>query len=207
MRFYETPEGKFYPSITTVLGGTMSKEKEASLKSWQNSLGMTKAMQVTQDAADHGTAVHLMIERFLKGEQIDQGEKFDSKRVSAFNALKTALKKIDEVWCQEAALYSDIIEVAGRCDCVGVYKGVPSIIDFKTSMSIKNNERVEDYRLQLCAYAIMHNEMFGTEITNGVIIMSSDGGFPQVFNVDLLEYVDKLMVRVDQFYQKLSSSL
>lgn len=203
MRLYETPEGNFYPSITTVLGKTMPKDKADALKKWQLSLGPL-ADKKSKEAADKGTAVHLLAERFLKGEELVQpGEKFDANSMNSFNGLKLKLKKVEEVWGQEVALYSDIIQVAGRCDCIAMYKGKPCIIDFKTSGRIKRDEDIEDYRLQLTAYAIMHNEMFGTEIYDGVVLMSSDNGFPQEFSVNLLDYIDPLVERVNKFYANL----
>lgn len=205
MRFYETPAGNFYPSITTILGGTASAEKTKALKNWQTSLGADLAQKKTQEAADRGTAVHLLAERYLKGEELIQGESFNPVDVKSFNALKLKLNKITDIWGQEVALYSDIIALAGRCDCIGTYKGTPSIIDFKTSSRLKNDSHIEDYKLQLCAYSIMHNEMFGTEIDTGVILMTSDGGFPQEFIVNLIDWVEPLMERLDAFYKKLYS--
>lgn len=208
MRFYETAGGKFYPSITTVLGNTVPVEKAASLKRWQDSLGAENARQKTQEAADHGTAVHLLAERYLKKEElIQKGDNISQQNLAAFNALKLKLNKVEEVWGQEIALFSDLIGVAGRTDLIGVYKGKPSIIDFKTSSRLKSQKQIDDYRLQLCAYAIMHNEMFGTNIVDGVILMTSDGGFPQEFFVDLSQYVEPLMSRVDEFYAKLNATL
>lgn len=183
----------------------MPEEKAASLEKWRTSLGREKADKVTRDAANNGTQVHKLIERFLKGEELfREGEAFEPLEISGFNALKLKLKKIDELWGLEIALYSDLLAVAGRCDCVGIYKGKPSIIDFKTSMRLKGEKQIEDYKLQICAYSIMHNEMFGTEITDGVILMTSAGGFPQEFIVDLTKYVDPLIARIDEFYQRLS---
>jgi ATP-dependent exoDNAse (exonuclease V) beta subunit len=207
MRFYETPKGKFYPSVTTVLGGTMPEEKAQSLKKWQMSLGVDLAQKKTQEAADRGTAVHLMAERYLKKEPLNQGENFSAEHIASFNALKLKLNKVEEIWGQEVALYTDLLEMAGRADLIGVYKGIPSIIDFKTSTRIKNSHDVDDYRLQLTAYAVMHNELFGTDIEHGVILITSAGGFPQEFNVDLRDYVAKLANRVDEFYAKLSTTV
>jgi ATP-dependent exoDNAse (exonuclease V) beta subunit len=208
MRIYETADGKYYPSITTVLGNTVPEEKAVSLKRWQDSLGADVAKQKTKEAADHGTAVHLLAERYLKKEELIQpGDNISQQNIAAFNALKLKLNKVEEVWGQEIALYSDIIGVAGRTDLIGVYKGKPSIIDFKTSSRLKGQKQIDDYRLQLTAYAIMHNEMFGTNIVDGVILMTSDGGFPQEFFVDLSQYVEPLMLRVDEFYAKLNAKL
>lgn len=209
MRFYETPDGNFYPSITTVLGGTISAEKEQSLKKWQLSLGMDAAQKKTEAAANRGTAVHLLAERYLKKEPLKQpGDNFCQDDISAFNALKLKLNKIEKVWAQEVALYSDILGIAGRTDLIGVYKGKPCIIDFKTSSRIKNDSDIEDYKLQLCAYAAMHNEMFGTDIKDGVILMTSGSGFPQEFLVDLRVCVESLAIRVEKFYaDKISAIL
>jgi ATP-dependent exoDNAse (exonuclease V) beta subunit len=185
----------------------MSEEKATSLKRWQTSLGVDVAQKKTQEAADRGTAVHLLAERFLKKEDLFQNQIFSQADINSFNALKLKLSRIEEVWGQEVALFSDLIEVAGRCDVIGVYKGVPSIIDFKTSTRLKTPAQVEDYRLQLCAYSIMHNEMFETDINTGIILMTSDGGFPQEFIVDLTKYVEPLLTRIEKFYEKLSLTL
>ncbi len=201
MRFYETPEGNFYPSITTVLGKTMSEEKEKALKNWQMSLGIDAAQKKTKEAADRGNAVHLLAERFIKGEEIIKpGEAVANDAIVAFNALKLKLKKIVP-WAQEVTLYSDELGVAGRTDLIGEYNGVPAIVDFKTSSKIKSDADIEDYKHQLCAYAIMHNEMCNTKIRAGVILMTSEGGFPQEFRVDLDTYRDALLARVNTFYR------
>jgi len=202
MRFYKTPDENFYPSVTTVLGGTLPPEKSKALANWANAIGAVNAQKKTQAAADRGTAVHLMIERHLKGEPPFSPGEFEQPIINSFNALKLKLKNINDVWCQEAALFSHTLGIAGRVDCIGEYKGTPSIIDFKTSTRIKTDKDIEDYRLQLTAYAVMHNEMFGTDINHGVVLMTSDSGFPQEFHVDLGDYVGPLCDRVVEFYKK-----
>jgi len=205
LRLYGTPQDNYYPSITTVLGHTQSEEKKQSLAEWQRSVGIEQAEQIVQQAAADGTAVHLLAERFLNNQQLVMpGEEFSKSVLGMFNALKTKFKKIDEVWGQEVALYSDRLQVAGRCDLVAVYRGQPCIVDFKTSRSFKDSERIVDYKLQLCAYAEFHNEMFGTEISTGVILMTSCGGFPQEFTVNLKEWTGALEQRVAQFYENLA---
>jgi ATP-dependent exoDNAse (exonuclease V) beta subunit len=197
-RWYHTPKGP-YPSITTVLNLTESAEKKASLASWRTSLGEEKARQVSLKACDHGTAVHLLAERYLKRQdpfELINGEPVQQADKAAFNALKLKLDKIDEVWGQEVPLYSTELEVAGRCDLVGKYKGVPVIVDFKTAGRIKGHKDINDYRLQLAFYARAHNEMFGSNIQDGVILMVAQTGFPMEFNVKLAEYKDELEARV-----------
>lgn len=203
-RWYDCPKG-FYPSITTVLGGTEAPEKIASLENWRKSLGHEAAAAVSKKATDHGTNVHLLAERYLKKEQIDApigGEPVPQSDMAAFNALKLKLNKIDEVWGQEMALFSDTIEVAGRCDLVGVYKGEPVIVDFKTASRIKNKNDIQSYALQLAFYAIAHNEMFNTFIEKGVILMVAETGFPMEFSFNLIDYYEELGQRVDKFWAK-----
>jgi len=127
--------------------------------------------------------------------------------IAAFNALRLKLDKIEEVWGQEVALYSSTIEVAGRCDLIGKYKGRSVIVDFKTASRVKGKKDIEDYNLQLAFYAIAHNEMFGTDIQHGVILMVSDLGFPQEFNVNLLDHYEELGKRVDSFWSKAINSV
>lgn len=209
-RWYETPEGNFYPSITTVLGGTQPPEAVKALAGWRASLGPEKADAFSKKAADRGTNVHLLVERFLKGEKVDapiHGQPVPNTDLQSFNALKLKLKKIDEVWGQEVTLYSNELEVGGRCDCVGVYNGVPVIIDFKTSGKIKNDSMIGDYKLQLCFYASAHNEMFKTNITEGIILMVAETGFPLEFRIDLEEQRPVLQKRISMFWQKTLNSL
>jgi CRISPR/Cas system-associated exonuclease Cas4 (RecB family) len=202
LRFYQISDDVFYPSITSILGRTLPEEKAKALKAWQTALG-TKADKITRDAANRGTAVHLLAERFLKGEELKQsGDTFSTEDINSFNSLKIKLKNINEVWGQEVSLFSNLIGVAGRCDLIAMYGDKPAIIDFKTSIRIKDQKRIEDYKLQMCAYSIMHNEMFNTDIDTGIILMTS-GGFPQEFRVDLTKYVDSLLSRIDEFYKKL----
>lgn len=209
-RWYVTPEGSAYPSVTTVLGGTMSVEKEQSLQNWRKSLGETKANQVSKNATDNGTVLHTLIERYLKKEELFApipGYQIQPQNKSALNAIKNKLDKIEEIWCIEEAMYSNILELAGRVDCIGVYKKRPCIIDFKTAGRIKNDKDIEDYKYQLAAYAIMHNELFGTDIANGTILMVADSGFPLEFNIDLLPFFEPLYERVQLFYDRLNQKL
>lgn len=203
-RWYRTPNGDIYPSLTNLLGRTMSEEKQATLNGWRMRVGSDKAAQVSKEATTFGEGVHTMIERYMRGQDLEapiMGKKPAPETINAFRALKMRLNKIDEVWGIEVSLFSDILCFAGRCDCVGVYKGKPCIIDYKTSKRVRTDKEIEDYKAQLTGYAIAHNEMHGTEIWNGVILMVTRDGFPAEYNINLLEQVDLLADRVDRFYE------
>jgi len=204
LRWYVINEELAFPSITSMLGKTQSEETRQSLENWKASIGEEKAAEISLEATTNGTAVHLLIEMFLKGEEIDES-KFTEQQIKSFKSVKGYLKKINEVWGQEVALFSTKLRIAGRCDCIGVYKGKASILDWKTSSKIKSDDMIEDYKYQLAFYAQAHNEMYGTNIDHGVIIMATKDGFPLEFCVDLNKYFDKLEARVQRFYEILLS--
>lgn len=200
-RWYQINNNTYYPSITTILGITQSEEKKKSLDNWRNSLGHIKADAHTKAACDRGTNVHLLIEQFLKGETLNAPTATTEDR-GIFNSLKLKLKKITEIYGQEVPLYSDVLGVAGRCDCVGIYEGDEAIIDFKTAGRIKTDKDIADYWLQCTFYSLAHNEMFNTNVMTGVILMGNANGIPQVWKKDLVEYIEPLAVRINEFYAK-----
>jgi hypothetical protein len=189
-----------------VLGGSEPPEKTASLEAWRVSLGRENAAAVTQKSAEHGTMVHLLVERHLKGEDVFapvNGVQIPNPDKSAFNALKLKLKLVNEVYGQEQSVYSPTLEVAGRFDIVGEYKSVPSVIDVKTSMNkLKGKTDIADYELQLLMYATAHNELYGTNIKQGVILMVAQTGFPLEFVIDLEPKLPALKARINIFWTK-----
>ena len=152
-RFYVTPEGNKYPSITTVLS---DRNKEGIVK-WRESVGNDVANQVMRQAASRGTAVHTLIENYLNNEELS---KQDVLPVALFVTMKSELDNINNIRIQEGGLYSDKLGVAGRVDCIAEYKGKISVIDFKTSTKEKKEEWVENYFIQGSAYCEMYEERF-----------------------------------------------
>lgn len=197
-RRYVTPAGKL-PSITTVLGQTMSADKVASLQAWRDRIGHEEANQIGRAAADRGTAMHLLAERYLRGEDLKLAE-FEKAHVDMFASIRGKLKNVTEVWGLEVPLYSNLLKVTGRTDFVGRYNGVPAILDYKTSTRYKRAEDLGDYRLQATFYAIAHNEIYGGDIDHAVILMATEGGLPLVFSVTPSDHVDELLERITTFY-------
>lgn len=196
-RWYNTPIG-WLPSITSLLAHTQTEEKKASLNKWRESVGAKEADRICKQGTDRGTIVHILCERFLKGQLVEapiDGQLVELADLQTFNALKLKLGGISEIWGQEVALYSHTLQVAGRCDLIAVYKGRPVIIDFKTSRRIKSVDDIHDYKVQLCFYGIAHNEMFGTNISEGVILMVAEAGFPMEFTIRLADYLPDLQKR------------
>lgn len=195
IRHYTTPEGNDYPSITTVLG----HREKIWLKDWRESLGEEKADKETERCALRGTAVHELVEKYLNNEQ-DFTRGYKPEYVRGFNQLKPYLNKITNIRAQEVALHSDLLGIAGRCDCVGEFHKLMSIIDFKTSNNYKDREMIEDYYLQCTAYAIMWHERTGESIENIAILMNVERGMvPLVFKERIDKYVEPLLQRIDEY--------
>ena len=193
-RKYITPDGEAYPSITTVLG-VLSAD---SIAAWRARVGDVEANKISHKATTRGTAVHDLVEKYLDNEELPE---VMPHVMASLSNLKPSLNRISKIFAQEAPLYSKHLGVAGRVDCVGLYDGVPSIIDFKTSKKPKKREWVTNYFTQESAYAIMWEERTGMPITNLVTIMDVDGNEPIIFKEHRDTWAPKLLETIDLYHQ------
>jgi genome maintenance exonuclease 1 len=173
-RLYLTPDGQKVPSVTTILDKTKPEEKKAALEQWRRNVGHVKAQQITTEAANRGTRMHTYLEHYVKNNELkDKGSNpFGwASHAMAQTVIEDGLKNVDEFWGVEIPLYFPKL-YAGTTDCVGIHAGDESILDFKQTNKPKKREWIEDYFLQLVAYSLAHNEVYGTNIRKGVILMS-----------------------------------
>ena len=191
-RFYVTPEGKKYPSITTVLSGR-SKE---GINKWRKSVGNDVANNIMRTAAKRGTAVHQLVEDYLNNKELSNQEVLP---LALFTMLKSELDDINNIVLQEGGLYSDKWGIAGRVDCIAEYKGKLSVIDFKTSTKEKKEEWVENYFIQGSAYCEMYEERYGTSINQVVILIVTEDGAVQSFIKDKKDYLPLLKPAIEEF--------
>ena len=201
-RFYETPDGKAYPSITTVLG----QRDKKGLMEWRKRVGEEVANHIGRKAASRGTAVHNIVEDYLNNvEQQELTEKHKKNFLPwcMFNEFKPILNNIDNIHTQEAQLYSEKYTVAGRVDCIAEYEGELSVIDFKTASGEKKEEWISNYFLQGSAYAEMYEERTGVAIENIVILVVTEDGSTQVFKKKKHEYLPELKVAIEDFYKSM----
>jgi genome maintenance exonuclease 1 len=174
-RLYLTPDGKSLPSVTTILDRTKSEEKKQALANWKKRVGTEQAQQITTEAASRGTRMHKYLEDYcVDGELKQPGSNPYSQQANKMAGIiiEEGMTNVDEVWGVEVPMYFPEL-YAGTTDCVGIYKGKPAIIDFKQTNKPKKDEWVDDYKVQLVAYAHAHNEVYGTDINTGVILMCS----------------------------------
>ena len=184
-RYYQTPEGQKYPSVTTVTG-LLSRDH---IKLWRKRVGEETANKITKQATTRGTRMHNIFEQYLRAEE---PVFFDNiMESSMFEAVQPVLDEIIPI-ALEAGMWSDSLQMAGQVDCVGVWGDELAIIDFKTSSKPKEEYMADGWFHQMTAYAIMVEELTGEVIDRIVAVVGVDGGFCQVFEADPREYVDKL---------------
>ena len=186
-RVYVAPDGSRYPSVTTVLGIL----SEDSIREWRQRVGEEEANKVSHRASNRGTAVHSVIEKYLRNE--DTSDNLPHIKQSLANLRPILDKSIGKIFGLETALYSRHLGMAGRCDCIAEWNGVPSIIDFKTSKRIKKKENIASYFAQASAYAIMFEERTGLAIPNTVIVMDVDDNHPLIFEEHRDNFVELLL--------------
>ena len=203
-RHYEIGDKKL-PSVTTILQATQSDEKKASLARWTQSVGEDQAVKIRDQAAERGTIMHRVLEGYLLGQNhadfSDLGQQAGSM---AKNILESGIRgHLDEIWGSEITVYYPGL-YAGATDLAGVYEGRESIIDFKQSNKPKRKEWIEDYFIQLAAYAMAHNHVYGTQIQSGIILMCTKDNYFQKFVVkdkEFQQYMFKWLERVGRYGQ------
>ena len=204
-RRYLTPTGDIVPSVTTILDKTKPIEKVKALHEWKQRVGVQKAQQITTEAAGRGTSMHKQLENWLEHGELKTGSNavHQESAKMANTIIDEYLKgQLQEYYGMEANLYYPQL-YAGTTDLVGVYNGKPSIIDYKQTNKPKKTEWISDYFIQGAAYAAAHNELFGTDIKQIVILMCSKDCQPQrwIINGDEFDtWTGVWWDRVHQFY-------
>ena len=206
LRFYETPTGEKYPSITTVLGKQPGKQK--GLQEWRERVGVAQAQIISGKAARRGSVFHNIVENYLQDEDISDFKQQNFMAWCMFGEMKSHLdEKINQVVLQEQTMFSSKFKVAGRCDLIGVYKDKLSVVDFKTTTRTKKEEWIDDYFIQCAAYASMFEEHTGEPVEDVVIMMVAEDGEVQLFEKKTADYLPQLEVLMDDFYETVVSDL
>ncbi len=173
-RHYCLPDGNKVPSVTTILDRTKPQETRDALANWKKNVGEARAQQITTEAANRGTRMHAYLESYVMMDDMKPLPSNPFAHPSWFMAAEVIMQglvHVDEFWGVEVPVYYSGL-YAGTTDCVGIWKGRPAIMDFKQSNKVKKREWIEDYFLQLAAYAQAHNDTHGTDINTGVILMA-----------------------------------
>lgn len=168
-------------------------------------VGEEEAARISKIATDRGTLIHEYAEKHFNGEDISEHlsrEATDVRQMTK-DLIDITSTGVGEIYGQEQILWSNKYKVAGRCDMVGLWNGVPAIIDFKTSKKKKYISQIKDYFQQGCFYCIAHNELYGTGIKKIVILITVDGKPPQIFEKDAPMFLPEFRNRVTQYYNSI----
>ena len=200
-RLYLTPDGKRYPSVTTVISS--NPKKQAGLARWRARVGKEKAASISSSSAARGTKFHSITEDYLNNKLKIDDYKESPLPVVMFHSSQKVLDRISNIYLQEAALYSDHLEIAGRVDCIADFDGKLSIIDFKTSAAPKREAYLYDYFIQETAYACCLQELYGITVEQLVTIVACENGETQVkINPPKKEYLLTLIEYIDDYQQR-----
>ena len=196
------------PSVTTILSATKSEKDKAALAAWKERVGHKESERIKNDASRRGTVMHTYLESFLLNKfNLELIEEDNKVKKMAEEIIDNGLKKnLSEVWGAESTLYYPG-KYAGTCDCAGIYNNRESILDFKQKNKAAREEYIEDYFLQLGAYSLAHNTVYNSRITQGVILLCTVDYLFQEFIIEgnqLIEFQNKFLERVEQFYNQLS---
>lgn len=190
-RYYQTPENNLYPSVTTVL----SSEVKRGLENWKQWIGEEEANKIRNRAANRGTVLHNIVELYITG----QYELLNKALANPFAYANFMLVKpiidqhVNNVYCQETALYSDQLRVAGRVDLIAEFNGKLSVIDFKGANKDRKASFYKSYYMQTAAYSQMYYERTGIEVPNTVLIFAVEGERGKYVEMSSEKYLDKFI--------------
>ena len=186
-RFYQTPTGELFPSVTTVMS-IMNKD---AILAWRKRVGAEEANRISSKAARRGTKMHTVCENYLGNKELGN---VMPDTLSLFRQIQPMIDEyVDNVYAIEAPLYSEHLKVGGRVDCVAEFDGKPAIIDFKTSSRVKTEDKIQNYFMQCVAYAVMFEERTGISIPRIAIIMAVEGDDPLLFVKKRDDYIEEFI--------------
>ena len=192
-RRYVTLDGNAYPSVTTVL----SIINEDKIAAWRAKVGEEKANRIGTQAANRGTAVHSIIEKYLHNE--DTSDFMPHIQQSLQNLKPLIDKHVTKVFATECPLYSDHLKLAGTCDAIVEWDGVPTIVDWKTSRRPKKKTDIPNYFAQLAAYAVMWEERTGMACNNTRIVMDVDNFHPVMYKETRDDWINLMIETRDKY--------
>ena len=184
-RYYETPSGAKYPSVTSIT----KLHNQESIQAWKERVGEEEAGRISRRALARGNKIHSLAEKYL----LNEGDMSDDFSKADFGQMIPYLDKINNIHCLETQLYSDHLKAAGTADCIGEYEGKLTVIDFKTSAKLKKREWVKDYFMQCSAYAVMYEERTGTPIERLLLIINVEDEGVQLIDGKRDDYIEDFL--------------
>ena len=201
-RKYTTPEGKVYPSVTTILSHSTDK---SLLVKWRKKVGEEEANKIVKKSSGRGTKLHSVCEKYLLNELNDMKIRMMMPDIKDFflQVRPHIDKNVGNVYGLEQALYSDRLRMAGRTDCIAEWDGKLSIVDYKNSIKEKKEDWIQNYFIQCTAYAEMFEDRTGLPIEQIVVAIANEEGTPQIFIREKSQYVGELNRYIENYWKDL----
>ena len=191
--------GSRLPSVTTILSATKNQQ---FLKDWKAKVGEQEAERIKNLSSKRGTSMHKFLESHIQGVGYDDlTEIGQAAKPLAEKIIEVGLTPVSEYFGSEVMLHYPGL-YAGSTDLVCMHNDMESIIDFKQSNRPKKEEWIEDYFLQIAAYAMAHDYVYKSEIKQGVIMICTPDLYYQEFKiqgVELKNYKHKFLKRLDMY--------
>jgi len=199
-RLYDV-NGTRLPSVTTILGATKDQQ---FLKDWKAKVGEAEAERIKNVSSSRGTAMHKFLEHYITGTGYDDLTELGQKaKTMAEKIIDVGLTPVEEWYGSEVTLYYPGL-YAGSTDLVCLHDGKETVVDFKQSNRPKREEWIDDYKMQIAAYAMAHDYVHQSNIEQGVIMVCTPDLFYQEFKVsgaDLRSWKHKFLKRLDMYYE------
>ena len=198
-RLYDV-NGARLPSVTTILGKTKNQQ---FLKDWIAKKGEAEAERIKNLSSNRGTAMHKFLEHYILGTGYDDLTALGQEaKAMAEKVIDVGLTPVEEWYGSEVTLYYPGL-YAGSTDLVCLHNGRETIVDFKQANRPKKKEWIEDYYLQIAAYAMAHDYVHNSNIEQGVIMVCTPDLYYQEFVVsgaELRQYKHKFLKRLDMYH-------
>ena len=200
-RKYSTPEGKFYPSVTTVLDYSTDK---SFLIEWRSRVGEEEANRIVKKSTSRGTKLHKICEKYLLNELTEFKIKTLMPDIKDFFLqLRPHIdKNVGDVYGLEQPLYSDRLKIAGTTDCIAEWNGILSVIDYKNARRIKEEEEIQNYFIQCATYAEMFEDLTKRPVNQIVVAIANDDGKPQIFVREKHKYITNLNSMIERYHSR-----
>jgi len=197
-RVYEISSYRL-PSVTTVLGATKNQD---FIKKWKAKVGEQEAERIKNVSSARGTSMHKFLESYITDVGYDDLTELGCQaRPMAEKIMEVGLAPVSEYYGSEVTLFYPGL-YAGSTDLVCSHNGMETIVDFKQSNRPKREEWIEDYYMQIAAYAMAHDYVYGSQIKQGVIMVCTPDLYYQEFKVEgaeLRSWKHKFLKRLDMY--------
>ena len=194
-------QGMRLPSVTTVLAKT---KNQSYLTAWKNKVGHEKAESIKNLSSKRGTSMHKFLESHITRVGYDDLTPIGCEaKPMANKIIEMGLTPISEYYGSEVMLHYPGL-YAGSTDLVCMHNDLETIVDFKQSNRPKKEEWIEDYYIQIAAYAMAHDAYYGSTIEQGVIMVCTPDLYYQEFKcsgAELKSYKHKFLKRLDHYHE------